>query len=953
VRYQVLDPNFSKGNLGGNLITVIDGIAVVNMTPQQASYWITQGAVLPLSKAGQINYQMASRGLAVGSPIFDVPIENVKLLAENFDSASPAIDAPVLGQTHVLAAARFATASPSIDVPVAVRTYPWLPLLNGEVPTAFADFRTGNCLLHSIAYNNPASWLTALAGTYSRAGPATYLDRGILKTAAANVARFPTDLAGNPLGIRLTESATNQLINSNVVASPGAVQNVTGPDGVANSAWTWPSGIGSTNGNAWTASNTTTRPTTGSVFVKQGTSPTFNFGFYDNAVGWVCLIGGTWTNGVLSASAGIGNPTIVISPPLANGWYRLDITATPAVAGDSFSLLFYPETSGGGTGLNTLVYGFQVTDTAFGVDYIPTTTVPVTQASDDFHFPWTSQTFSAMVETTGIKLGSGATRLLGSTSGSAPIYVNSENPNAIGSFNINDGVITTGPVPGVFSTQHKSMVAGSSSGRSIVLDAGTVASDANALWDAANVNMYMGSNEGGADFGCGNYEQLTIWGSIVASNAEMQRLTKLPIVAVGLTTATPVIDVVSTNSWLPLLNGAQPTIYSDFVGKHYWSGVLVYDSFAGWLAALGGTFSRSSPATYFDRGVLKTAAANTPRFPTDINGNPRGIRLTGLATNIQLHSGIDSVWAGQGATVTLNAASDPSGGSAAASLLPTTANGVHNAYYPPGINGYVLGQTYTTSLFIKPFGPNTYPVVLDPDNTLTNYATFNLSGGGSVNSNVGNGVGTIFPLADGWFLIVVTGTAAAAGNVNSALAGWNIGTNSRNFAGDGVSGWQFWGWQITNTNFLCDYIPTTTATATQAADIISNIPYTFGSMATILGGWQQFLGNPANSVRVINTDTNASGFAPDTVVFPNGSVNGIIQRAGMNQGALSWDATTYSDAVNGVAGVDNASGAPGTFAGIAIGKYGSATYGQPNTGVTRIGVWNVRASAAQLAGLVP
>jgi hypothetical protein len=114
VRYQVLDPSFNKGNLGGNLITVIDGIATVTMTPQQASYWLTQGAVQQLGAAGQLNYQLASRGLVVGSPIFDLPIENVVLLAINFACASPTIDASVIDE---FSTSSLTTASPDLGAP--------------------------------------------------------------------------------------------------------------------------------------------------------------------------------------------------------------------------------------------------------------------------------------------------------------------------------------------------------------------------------------------------------------------------------------------------------------------------------------------------------------------------------------------------------------------------------------------------------------------------------------------------------------------------------------------------------------------------------------------------------------------------------------------------------------------------------------------------------------------
>jgi hypothetical protein len=115
-RYQVLDPNFQSGNLGGNLITVIDGIATVTMTAQQASYWLTQGAVIPLGQAGQINYQMMAPWLVVGSPIIDVPIESVNLFGLDLDCGSPTID--MAAAIDMLAASVLTTTLPAFGAPM-------------------------------------------------------------------------------------------------------------------------------------------------------------------------------------------------------------------------------------------------------------------------------------------------------------------------------------------------------------------------------------------------------------------------------------------------------------------------------------------------------------------------------------------------------------------------------------------------------------------------------------------------------------------------------------------------------------------------------------------------------------------------------------------------------------------------------------------------------------------
>ena len=83
----------------------------------------------------------------------------------------------------------------------------------------------------------------------------------------------------------------------------------------------------------------------------------------------------------------------------------------------------------------------------------------------------------------------------------------------------------------------------------------------------------------------------------------------------------------------PMISGTQATIAADFAGSQYWASAASQASFAAWLTAIGGTYTRASSATYLQGGVVKTATANTPRFPTDLGGAPQGLRLTGAGTN--------------------------------------------------------------------------------------------------------------------------------------------------------------------------------------------------------------------------------------------------------------------------------------------------------------------------------
>jgi hypothetical protein len=276
-------------------------------------------------------------------------------------------------------------------------------------------------------------------------------------------------------------------------------------------------------------------------------------------------------------------------------------------------------------------------------------------------------------------------------------------------------------------------------------------------------------------------------------------------------------------AFLPLAGGVPPTLFADFTTEgtsdHYWYSGAQYANFAAWNTAIGGTFSRSSNATYLNSGTIFSASSGVARFPTDINGNSTGIRLTGAGTNILLNSGAvgTGAWGNIAQTITSNATTDPSGGSAATKAVPTTANSSHPVYQ-------VVGQTagpYTFYMFVKLVPGSAYSyVVLQPTNSGSISASFNLVLG--TVSGTTSSTATITALANGWFLCSVTATVTTnAGAVSAYYPSPDGSTIS--FAGDGTSGHYIWGAQATATAFQLDYIPTTTGTVTQAADSLTTI----------------------------------------------------------------------------------------------------------------------------------
>jgi hypothetical protein len=309
-------------------------------------------------------------------------------------------------------------------------------------------------------------------------------------------------------------------------------------------------------------------------------------------------------------------------------------------------------------------------------------------------------------------------------------------------------------------------------------------------------------------------------------------------------------------SWVPSIAGTPATLSADFTTEgatnHYWANGQQYAGFSAWLAALGGTYTRASSATYTQSGVLQTATSNTARFPTDINGTPIGIAITGGAgTNIILHSAVDASWTGQIGTLTPAAVTGPDGTTSAATFVPGTGTNNHGAFLTAGTT--YTAAVYTVSIFAKNNGYNF--LLMDPVNGGSGgagYATFDLTTGTSVTTGASAVAAGMVQLASGWWYcwFTFTFTSGTKNNIFGALPTSTYAT----YAGNGTSGISIFGAQAVLGTTPFDYIPTTTATATQAQDLPS-FPYTMTTL-TVASTVQSVIGQGGG---LIITPTNING----------------------------------------------------------------------------------------------
>jgi hypothetical protein len=260
------------------------------------------------------------------------------------------------------------------------------------------------------------------------------------------------------------------------------------------------------------------------------------------------------------------------------------------------------------------------------------------------------------------------------------------------------------------------------------------------------------------------------------------------------------------------------------------------------------TFTRNSTAAYYDsQGVLRFASANQPRVGTyeaDANGVFRpvqGLLLEKPGTNLLLRSEEfnDNYWTKTNTSVSSDGIAAPDGG-IAYKLVENTATGSHAI-------GIISSSSvpFQSSIFIKPEGRNQISITSgsvsgSPAGTRVDFNLSSLT----ISRNDLNNSGLIIPIGNGWFRCVANFVVAAQSRYWIALLD---DTGTQTYTGDGVSGVYIWGAQQESGSVPTSYIPTTSATATRAADLLSVDSLSIPSTGSI------YLDAQANSTAVNDT----------------------------------------------------------------------------------------------------
>lgn len=430
---------------------------------------------------------------------------------------------------------------------------------------------------------------------------------------------------------------------------------------------------------------------------------------------------------------------------------------------------------------------------------------------------------------------------------------------------------------------------------------------------------------------------------------------------IGISLDIPEVAIRSGSFSPPLIGTTAPTIFADFTVNHYYSGGVIYPTFAAWNTAISGTFTRASSGTFLSGGVVQTVGSGLPRIGS------QGFRLTAAATNIWLQSNTftTSPWTlNSGATATPNAAADPAGGNNAWLFRSTAGSGSNVGYISTG--GLVTLAPQTLSIYAKQNDAPSFVIqIVDQTaaaNTLVNL-TVTWHGTSAPTGAVGGSASGVFratQLANGWWRIGATYTATTTAGDQLRLLIYPDQTG----VGSTAKSTYFYGTQFSNTSIDVDYVPTTTVAATQAADAFST-PWSAITSGTLVA--QAVVDDFSLAARQAlqiddGTDSNRA-----TLGFNTGAagafdfLSGGVSQAGLSAGSLSagtlaklaaaFAANDFALVVNNGTPQTDASGAVPAFSALRMGS--NAAGGANLQGyLTQMAVWsNLRGSNAVLGTL--
>ena len=265
-------------------------------------------------------------------------------------------------------------------------------------------------------------------------------------------------------------------------------------------------------------------------------------------------------------------------------------------------------------------------------------------------------------------------------------------------------------------------------------------------------------------------------------------------------------------TWADLPNGS-PINSWDMLTNEAW-----FDyKYRGALANTPGwSFTRAST------GYAQTSAGALTAFASgELRRTDKGVLIEGARTNLCLQSQTfdNAAWTKDNGATVADQTVAPDGTTTADTFVPTAISAQHR-FIASNVT-VTSAATYAMSYYVK---PNGYTKVAIREGVGTGaYAAFSLSGAGSV-LDAGTGTGSVEALANGWYRITLVSAASGTtfrGDLWVLDPSYTSGIVTGSWTANGTSGIYAWGAQLELGAFPSSYIPTTTASATRATDVLT------------------------------------------------------------------------------------------------------------------------------------
>ena len=411
---------------------------------------------------------------------------------------------------------------------------------------------------------------------------------------------------------------------------------------------------------------------------------------------------------------------------------------------------------------------------------------------------------------------------------------------------------------------------------------------------------------------------------------------------------TSYISQTSTSDWARV----SVTFTSSASGTNY--GIYLLDSAsAGTMYFWGAQLVEGSLAKDYQKTETRL---NIPRLDYS-NGTCPSILVEPQRTNSCLWSSDinNSTWIKAYMDIVSNAITAPDGTLTADKLIPSATPSVLKYTYNPV--SVTSGVQYTYSTYAK---ADEYDKVRIEQGNNGQGVWFDLTNG-TVLSNPSSLPTTIEEANNGWYRISITFTT-----VSTTLTAVIAYSNTTSLTvGNGVNGGYIWGAQAEAGSYATSYIPTTSASVTRNADVISKtgisslIGQTEGTIfceldridgAENMGIWMRTGGTPYNEIITILV----SQFAVCSVYVRSSSSDQFVASSsalslGKHKFALAYKANDFAFYIDGVQIATSTSGTPPTCDQVYLGGYPDGGARASKNVATAL--WKTRLTNTQLAQL--